>query len=128
MQAVTTAGVVLLDLFDPASDQQPVFAWAMGRVLDRYPAVDDEGLLTMGAYLCLLDRWTSPQPAAPTLLVAADPRRGRSARWPLWPAGGTVAVAGADHFSLVEEHAGRTAEVVDSWLGTVPAADVKEDS
>jgi thioesterase domain-containing protein len=131
---VRVAGVVLLDTFDPAGDQWPIFAWAMGQLLDRDPAsvtVDDEGLLAMGAYLRLLEGWTPARPAAPSLLVGADPA-GPQPRWPLWPgAGATVTVPGADHFSLVEEHAEQVAAAVDSWLGapqTAAGAGVVEES
>jgi hypothetical protein len=117
------AGVVLLDTFDPAGDQWPIFAWAMGQVLDRGPnsvTVDDEGLLAMGAYLRLLEGWTASRPAAPSLLVGADPA-GPQPRWPLWPgAEAAVTVPGADHFSLIEEHAEQVARAVDSWLTSAP--------
>ena len=116
------AGVVLLDTFDPAQEQAPVFAWAMGELLDRDPgsvAVDDEGLLTMGAYLRLAAGWEAAPTTAPSLLVRADDT-GPAPRWPLWPADDVATVAGAGHFSLIEEHAAATAAAVDSWLSAGP--------
>jgi hypothetical protein len=106
----------------------------MGQILDRDPAagtVDDEGLLAMGAYLRLLEGWTPSRPVAPSLLVGADPA-GPQPRWPLWSgADAAVTVPGADHFSLIEEHAEQVAATVDSWLGASQVAagtGVREDS
>jgi thioesterase domain-containing protein len=121
------AGVVLLDTFDPAEDQLPIFGWAMGELLDRDAggvAVDDDGLLAMGGYLRLLGTWKPAAPVTPTLLVRAG-AAGPAARWPRWPGAGTeVTVPGAGHFSLVEEHAAAAAVEVDGWLaGPVAAAE-----
>ena len=74
------AGVVLLDMFDPAEDPRPVFAWAMGEVLGRDIAVDDESLLTMGAYLRLLGDRTAARPAGAHPADRRGPRAARAGR------------------------------------------------
>jgi acyl transferase domain-containing protein/thioesterase domain-containing protein len=111
------AGVVLIDTFDPVGDQTPIFGWALGRILDRDEelAVDDEGLLAMSAYLRLLEDRMPAHPAAPSLLVRAGDA-GSQRDWPAWPAADTVTAVPADHFSIIEEHAGAAAAAVEAWL------------
>ncbi|MFI9803927.1 type I polyketide synthase [Streptomyces sp. NPDC052301] len=115
-------GVVLIDTYWPEpAQQQAVFAWAMGRILDRDGApadIDDAGVLAMGGYLGLFDDWAADPLAAPALLVTAErgPDAPDAAAWRLWQAAATVTPVTGDHFSLLEEHAAHTARTVEDWL------------
>ncbi|MGW2473260.1 type I polyketide synthase [Streptomyces sp. NPDC001665] len=115
-------GVVLIDTHEPEPAQQrEVFAWAMGRILDRADAaagIGDDGVLAMAGYLGLLDDWTADRLTAPALLLTAErgPDAPGGADWRLWQAADTVAPVAGDHFSLLEEHAAHTARTVEDWL------------
>jgi hypothetical protein len=114
-------------------------AWPIADlVIDRmlagdgsHPAVDDDRLTAMGAYLGMLSRWTPPTPVAPTLLIkASNPVPGAvrvgdwTATWPLRHA--TVDLPGT-HLSILEDHVEATAGAVEDWLvrhrgGNAPSA------
>ncbi|MGB8944275.1 MAG: thioesterase domain-containing protein, partial [Streptomyces sp.] len=115
-------GVVLIDTYEPEpAQQQAVFAWAMGRILDRDGApaeLGDDGVLAMGGYLRLFDDWTADRLTAPVLLLTAEqgPDAPDSAAWRFWQSASTVMPVSGDHFSLLEEHAAHTARTVEDWL------------
>jgi acyl transferase domain-containing protein/thioesterase domain-containing protein/aryl carrier-like protein len=116
------AGLVLVDTYlDEVLFQAlpRVFAWMLERE-EAYVAMSDSSLTAMGAYAPLLADWSATAIAAPTLLVrAAEPMPGTSedaswsASWDL--ATKTVTVPG-DHFTMLQEHAGATAQAVQEWL------------
>ncbi|KUJ69191.1 hypothetical protein ACZ90_12635 [Streptomyces albus subsp. albus] len=116
------SGVVLIDTFEPEPAQRSrVFAWAMGSVLDRdhaYVDVNEAGVLAMGGYLRLFEGWAADGLGARSLLLAAKegPPAAEAGGWSLWRAADTVVPVPGDHFSLLEEHAGHTARMVEEWL------------
>jgi acyl transferase domain-containing protein/nucleoside-diphosphate-sugar epimerase/acyl carrier protein len=117
------AALVLIDTY-PATDEK--FAGVMRSVLsealdnDVYGFMGDERLTAMAAYMRLLGGWEPRQIAIPTLLVSAsepmpslrDDDQWRSS-WAMCDA--TVDVPG-NHFTMMEDGAGSTAEAVDIWL------------
>jgi thioesterase domain-containing protein len=109
------AGVVLVDTLVPDSDRQDVMLeWALGSVLDRDPGglvVTDDSLLAMGAYLRIFQEWQRERPPVPVLQVRAD-----ASPWPAWNVADTTTPVVGDHFSVLEEHAGMTAKVIEEWL------------
>ncbi|MGW4131971.1 SDR family NAD(P)-dependent oxidoreductase [Amycolatopsis japonica] len=85
---------------------------------------DDTRLTAMGAYLRLFADHVPAATGVPTLLVrASEPleawrdRAGWQSGWAL--PHDTVDVEG-DHFTMLERHAGTTAEAVREWLGRLP--------
>ena len=110
-------GVVLIDTFDPSpARQDAMLDWAMGSVLDRDPdgvIVNDDNLLAMGAYLRIFQDWQHTHATVPVLQVSAS-----ASPWPAWQVADTVTPVAADHFSVLEEHAGVTAEAIERWLPT----------
>ena len=113
------AGVVLVDTFEPDLTQQgPLFAWAMGEILDRDPdgaVVSDAAVLPMGAYLRLISEWEPDAPGVPTLLLQAGSRPSWVGARP-WHLTDIVVPVAADHFSILEEDADVTARAVQEWL------------
>jgi thioesterase domain-containing protein len=112
------AAVVLLDTYvpDTASD---LFVSVVGRMLQggrAQPALTDDTLTAMAAYLRLLMESQPPEAAAPTLLVAAADESGGGEPWPHYDA--TITVP-ADHLTILEDKAGATAAAVDGWLSTL---------
>jgi thioesterase domain-containing protein/acyl carrier protein len=84
------------------------------------PAVNDETLTAMGAYLGMLSTWTPDEAAVPTLLVkASDPIPGvvrnddSTATWTLRHT--AVEIPGS-HLTILEDHADTTALAVEEWL------------
>jgi thioesterase domain-containing protein/acyl carrier protein len=88
------------------------------------PAVNDETLTAMGAYLGMLSRWTPDEPVAPTLLVkAGDPIPGvaRNGGWTAtWTLRHTAVEIPGTHLTILEDHADTTARAVDEWLNRHP--------
>jgi thioesterase domain-containing protein len=112
------AGIVLIDTYEPDSDDQlAVFSWALSQVLERdhaYQTIDDDGLLTMGAYLRLLSGWTPASPSVPSLLITAA--GAGQPNWRRWQRASSQVSIDADHFSILEQHASMAAAAVDAWL------------
>jgi acyl transferase domain-containing protein len=113
-------GVVMLDTFDvAATDRAAAFAWALGEILTRdhqYIAVDDRGLLAMGAYMRAFTDWQPGSPSAPTLLVCATGRSQASDGWPRWSTADRTVAVEADHFSILESDAHGAAHAIDAWV------------
>jgi malonyl CoA-acyl carrier protein transacylase len=86
-------------------------------VVDRVD-VDDTRLTAMGGYLRLLGDWQPAATELPTLLVtvsnpiATDPSAGE----PHWPLPHNEIIAPGDHFTMIEDHAVATAELVAEFL------------
>jgi acyl transferase domain-containing protein/thioesterase domain-containing protein len=85
-----------------------------------HPAVSDETLTAMGAYLGMLSSWTPGKAVAPTLLVrAGDPMTGvdRNGDWQAtWPQCHTTVDVPGTHLTILEERADTTARMVEEWL------------
>ncbi len=119
---LTPAAVVLIDSYTMET-AWPIADVVVERMLageGEHPAVDDDRVAAMGAYLGLLSRWTPPAPVAPTLLIkATDPVPGvvrvgdGTATWPLRHA--AVDLPGT-HLSILEDHVDATAAAVEDWL------------
>jgi len=113
---LVSAGLVLLDPADPAH------AGLAARALSRAPAegAEDAALVAMGRYLELLAGWRSQPPVAPTVLVRpTDPAPGEPGpadRYAGVPTPQAALTVPGDHFTLLEEHAGATAAVIEDWL------------
>jgi hypothetical protein len=103
-------------------------AWPIADVvIDRmlvgdgaHPAIDDDRLTAMGAYLAMLSRWAPPAPAAPTLLIkASDPVPGvvQVGDWTAsWTQRDAAVVAPGTHLTILEDHVETTARAVEDWL------------
>jgi polyketide synthase 7 len=112
------AAVVLLDTYTPDTATD-LFAAVVERMLQggrAHPALTDDTLTAMAAYLRLLIDWRPPATVAPTLLVAAADEAGGGEPWPHYDA--TITVP-ADHLTILEDEADATAGAVGEWLSTV---------
>ncbi|WP_420706790.1 type I polyketide synthase [Streptomyces sp. NRRL F-2305] len=124
------AAVVLLDTYlsdnEGMTQFNDVLIGGMFAREKRAAPMDDTRLTAMGRYFRLLDTWTPPAVRAPTLLVRARDPLGtpapRAGDWrATWPTAQSVVDVPGDHFSLMEEHVGTTAQAVADWLGTILA-------
>ncbi|WP_337466368.1 type I polyketide synthase [Saccharopolyspora spinosa] len=126
-RGVVPAGVVLLDTYIPG-EITPRFSVAMAHrtyeKLATFTDMQDVGITAMGGYFRMFTEWTPTPIGAPTLFVrtedcVADPE-GRPWTDDSWRPGWTLADATVqvpgDHFSMMDEHAGSTAQAVASWL------------
>src|SRR5204863_5550430 len=70
------AVLVLIDTYAPAGEEMgDVLAGVMGQILERdheLVAIDDDGLMAMGAYLRIFTEWEPGAIEAPALLVRAS--------------------------------------------------------
>jgi len=79
-----------------------------------------QSLIAMGAYFRVFERWTPTEIAAPTLFLrAAEPLAPAEPEGPSWPLAGPVRDVPGNHFTLLEDHVGPTAETVHEWLTRV---------
>ncbi|MFH8811794.1 alpha/beta fold hydrolase [Streptomyces hygroscopicus] len=125
-------GVAMLDTYLPGDAGSTavsdgvlgaVFA-GMARRESDILGFTDARLSAMGRYLELLGTWEAPRISVPTLLVrAAEPLDGAPPEltgqddWQTsWPQSYTMTQTPGDHFTLLEEHADKTAQVVLAWL------------
>ncbi|MGW6283450.1 type I polyketide synthase [Streptomyces sp. NPDC055107] len=119
------AGVVMLDSFSLRHrDDARVFSTMMKQYhqLEGSLSVAAEELTAMGHYMPLFHRWAEniPDVSLPTLLVRAEDQAVLNSETgavtpPPEHVETTVPVPG-NHYSLMQEHAGRAAAAVDSWL------------
>jgi hypothetical protein len=121
---VIPAGLVLIDSYLPSGDAMAaVFSILMGRLLEldhEAIAIDDDHLITMGAYMRLLSEWQPGAIEAPTLMLRASEghvlARAQDVDLPAWQLPEiTVDVAG-DHFDLIADSAAASAEAIETWL------------
>ncbi|WP_107062832.1 type I polyketide synthase [Streptomyces hygroscopicus] len=125
-------GVAMLDTYLPGDAGSTavsdgvlgaVFA-GMARRESDILGFTDARLSAMGRYLELLGTWEAPRISVPTLLVraaealdGAPPELTGPDDWQTsWPQSYTVTRTPGDHFTLLEEHADKTAQVVLAWL------------
>ncbi|MFJ1709113.1 type I polyketide synthase [Kitasatospora sp. NPDC088346] len=113
---------------DSVAGLLPVLTGAMLAREGAYVPMDDTRLTAMGGYLRLFTGWQPAQIAAPTLLVRAPEslsvpgdggRELTSGARASWPHEHTLLDGLGDHFTVMEEHAAATAELVGNWLGEV---------
>ncbi|WP_371501898.1 type I polyketide synthase [Kitasatospora sp. NBC_00374] len=106
----------------------PVLTGAMLAREGAYVPMDDTRLTAMGGYLRLFTGWQPAEITAPTLLVRAPEslsvpgggdRALTSGARASWPHEHTLLDGLGDHFTVMEEHAAATAELVENWLGDV---------
>ncbi|MFF4701202.1 type I polyketide synthase [Streptomyces chattanoogensis] len=122
-RGVRPAGLALLDPYVPV---RRLFAGLEGRLLggvsgdERFLPTDDSRLTAMGGYFRLLAQWRHAPVEAPTLLVrATEPLAawGDAADWrSTWDGPHTEAEVPGDHFTMMEDLAGGTAQAVREWL------------
>ena len=80
-------------------------------------AVTDARLTAMGAYLRLFADWQPADSATPILAAGATERLPGFDRPPApWPYPHDAVGLTGDHFTVLEEHAARTAQAVHQWL------------
>ncbi len=114
------AGLVLVDTFvygpELTTAGAALFEQMFARLGDA-GGVTDARLTAMGGYLRLFADWEPVDSATPILLAGATERLAGFDRPPAtWPyPHDAVGVAG-DHFTVLEEHASRTAQAVHEWL------------
>ncbi|MCL8015541.1 type I polyketide synthase [Streptomyces sp. AS02] len=73
--------------------------------------MDDDRLIAMGGYLRAFDGWDPTSTGVPTVLLRAEERSGTHDR-PRWPLADAVVDVPGDHFTMLSEHVGTTAEAV----------------
>ncbi|HEY8980699.1 MAG TPA: beta-ketoacyl synthase N-terminal-like domain-containing protein, partial [Streptomyces sp.] len=127
-QGTPAAGLVLLDVPWPLDPTEERAADAMLEVVfDREErlggrVMDDHRLTAMGGYHRLMAAWRpTPLERTPALLVrATEPMVTADGDEVLlkvvWRLDHSVREVAGDHFTIVEEHAGATAEAVEEWL------------
>ncbi len=127
------AGLVLLDSYPPADAVlgrwvpellDGLAAGAGEDPADAYTAVPDHRYTAWAAYVRHYGDWQPEPTAAPTLLVRAGEPLGAvpdDRDWrPSWQYPHTVADATGNHFTMLGEHAGSTADAVHAWLAALP--------
>ncbi|GAA4022630.1 hypothetical protein GCM10022247_53610 [Allokutzneria multivorans] len=116
------AGLVLIDSFAPGQELDRRFRKAMyGKQISGFDtmAVDGPQLTAMGGYLRIFRDWRPEQLSTPVLFAQATecmPEVDEDVAWRAeWPGVEPVGVPG-NHFTVVTEHASRTAAVVSEWI------------
>jgi thioesterase domain-containing protein/acyl carrier protein len=89
----------------------------------RHALLDDDQLLTMGAYLRLLETWAPGPIDTPSLLVRAAEQLGDGVENEGWGLADDAVDVAADHFSLVDEQAPATARAVEEWIALLAPRD-----
>lgn len=126
-QGTAPRSVVLIDTLACPLDIGDL-SMVADQMLDEHSSqwLDDDRLVAMGGYIQLFDGWTPQRLPVPTLLVRATERSATHDR-PRWAlADATVDVPG-DHFTVLAEHAGTTAQAVTGWLDPVLADGTDQD-
>jgi hypothetical protein len=94
----------------------------MGRLIEMdhdAVALDDDHLITMGAYIRLFAELSQGPISTPTLMVRAREGAGANLKPEeqiLWQGVEQTVEVPGDHFAVIGEGAEATAEAVDSWL------------
>ncbi|SDM38948.1 type I polyketide synthase [Allokutzneria albata] len=124
------AGVVLIDTYAPGQELDRRFRAAMyGRQISGFDtmAVDGAQLTAMGGYLRLFREWRPHHLSTPVLFAQAMECMPETADlvaegvpWrATWPAAQTTIGVPGNHFTVVTEHAVRTAEAISDWIRAV---------
>jgi len=114
------AGLVLIDTFvfgpELTTDGAALFEQMFTRLADS-DAATDARLTAMGGYLRLLTDWEPAEPAAPVLVArTTEPLTGYDRPPATWTRPHDTVELTGDHFTVLEEHADRTAQAVHEWL------------
>ncbi|TDT97687.1 acyl transferase domain-containing protein [Streptomyces sp. 846.5] len=131
------AAVVLLDTYMPGVDSPFIrFTGEMiGGMFDResmFAYMDSDRLSAMSWYIRVVDEWAPDDLAAPVVLVRPTEapvtveQAGllRPEEWQSsWDKATKVVDVVGNHFTMMESHAGTTAEAVLTWLGDVLPSD-----
>ncbi|UFR01754.1 SDR family NAD(P)-dependent oxidoreductase [Streptomyces sp. Go40/10] len=128
------AALVLLDTYLQSETSDTLATALTDGLFTRHgaeAATDTRSLTAMGAYFRLFADWTPARPAAPTLFLRAaealpgtEPLPGTATGpQPSWAADATPQETPGDHFSMLEEHAGPTAQAVHAWLSRAGRSD-----
>ncbi|CAM03407.1 acyl transferase domain-containing protein [Saccharopolyspora erythraea NRRL 2338] len=118
------AAIVLIDTFPPGSGLTPAVLDGMFARLAGLDALNDARLTAMGGYLRLLSDWKPAEIGAPVLLGhAAEPPQDAPDRQ--WHQPHHGAVLPGDHFTVLEDHATSTAEIVHEWLTATTAEETR---
>jgi acyl carrier protein/pimeloyl-ACP methyl ester carboxylesterase len=121
------AGVAMIDTYVPESDDEwnDVLARVVAPILDggdELVNVTDMGLLTMANYSRAVADWDPEGPQIPRLLIRASrslvDELGKPQRAPWQETAGVEKVDG-DHFTVIADSADQTAEVTETWLGSL---------
>ncbi|GAA1934277.1 hypothetical protein GCM10009738_02630 [Kitasatospora viridis] len=130
-RGVRPAGLVLVDSYPMDTGEVPGMEWWMpamiNGMLDRLGTQDltltDTGLTAMGAYLRTFGPWQPEPVTTRTLLLRADQPLPGTVRRPggpdwraFWRLPHESADIPGDHFSVLEDHSGSTADAVERWL------------
>ncbi|MBF6331949.1 type I polyketide synthase [Nocardia transvalensis] len=116
------ARLVMIDTFDPGPGNEPdTLLWAMHQVLAHTPdgVVTDDNLLAMANYVRLSEEWKPPSITTPTLALRASVPITPAPPHPRGYAADHEMDVAADHFSILEEHADRTARAIEAWLRSI---------
>ncbi|MER7841076.1 SDR family NAD(P)-dependent oxidoreductase [Streptomyces sp. NPDC096040] len=114
------AGLVLIDTFvfgpELPTDGAALFEQMFARLAES-GAVTDARLTAMGGYLRLLTDWEPADSTTPVLVArATEPLTGFDRPPASWAFPHDVVELAGDHFTVLEEHADRTAQAVHEWL------------
>ncbi|MEU2624786.1 type I polyketide synthase [Streptomyces sp. NPDC007157] len=114
------AGLVLVDTFvfgpELPTEGAALFELMFARLAES-GAVTDARLTAMGGYLRLLTDWEPADSGTPVLVArATEPLTGFDRPPASWAYPHDVVELAGDHFTLLEEHADRTAQAVHEWL------------
>jgi len=120
------AGVVLLDSYLPGAESLLSFEDSLLDGMyerEALVAMDAARMSAMGWYIRLFGTWKPSPIAAPTLLVrASEPLVGGAADgdWQAsWLGTESVVDVPGTHFTMMEQHAGSTADAVREWLNGI---------
>jgi pimaricinolide synthase PimS1 len=117
-------GLAMIDSYAPTGPAlAEVVAANVGRLLamgNGSISIDDDQLLTMGAYLRLLSEWEPGEIEAADLMLRAAEEEGtatiEAAGLPAWQrTRATVEVPG-DHFAVIADRAQASADAIDAWI------------
>ncbi|WP_328891797.1 type I polyketide synthase [Streptomyces sp. NBC_00316] len=124
------AGVVLLDTYVPGDDSLGQFEdQLLGGMFEReagFARMDAARLSAMSWYFNLLGGWRPGRLTSPVLLVrAGEPMPGGEElapeQWQTgWSEADRVVDVPGNHFTMMEDQAGTTAEAVDRWIREQP--------
>ncbi|HEY2334078.1 MAG TPA: type I polyketide synthase, partial [Solirubrobacterales bacterium] len=124
---VAPATLVLLDSYWPEGDvldqlMPNVLTWTSEAVRAGFP-VDDDRLLAMAGYMRILGEWEPPEIPTPTIVVRAREQiwdivfGAEDARVEPWRYPHSTVEVEGNHFNMMQELAGDTAEAVRKALG-----------
>ncbi|MGV9300090.1 SDR family NAD(P)-dependent oxidoreductase, partial [Amycolatopsis sp. NPDC003676] len=120
-------GVAMIDTYSPEALElnRLVLTDALGQILSRgneLTPVDDHGLVAMAGYLRIYPEREARALAAPTLNLRASMTLssfGDADAVPEWQHRGPIEHIEADHFSIIEEQAPKTAAHLRRWLDSL---------